>query len=360
MSEKSLSDCCGCTPASVVTAFCDAIRAFDFERAVGYMQKGYEDWGKLPTGAQIKEGFASAELLLNFNKECVSQMTYNLGETEENGENAAINVSFTYVDASELVRSVMKEFSMQALGMAILGEDEAKITKALEDVFMRTAESVPTDIAVADAAFRCVNIDGEWKITAFSEDTEKTINKIIAGLSDDINLIDALGDNFGEESGSDDGTIDFGEGFDNMTEDEPPAITAWTDVPLGSTAELDTLKICIGGYEEKKELPTIFSEPKTAEDGTKFIVISATLENITDEEICFNNEYVLSDSLGNNYEPYPEISMLEYDETFWFASLEPHVPKRGVLIYNVSEDSDGYYMSAVNNAIGEGFRLYAR
>ena len=204
--------------------------------------------------------------------------------------------------------------------------------------------------------FHCVNGDDGWKIVPFDSEAENAIVTIIAAaatkeIEDDTSFDELFGG---------DGDCNSESDFDSMSEDAPPEITSWTDVPPGDTAKLDTLKIRIDGCEEKHDLPSMFGDPKTAEEGTKFLVLSATLENITDEEIIFNNEYSLTDSSGNSYEPFSEISMLEYGETFWFASLEPNVPKSGVLIYNVAEDADGCFMCVVDNAAGVGFRLYAK
>ena len=354
--EKTITGGSFGNPTAVVTAFCDALRDFNFENTVTCMQNGSADLENLPTGEQLAEGFGS-EYFFDFFRDSASQMTYRLEETENDGENSAVAVSFTHVDASELMHASQKEFALQALAMAFSEDSESKIAQGLAEVFKKNAEAIATATDVTDVIFHCVNGDDGWKIAPFDSEAENAIITIIAAattkeIEDDTSFEDLFG--------SGDGTGSFEGDFDSMSEDAPPEITNWTDVPPGDTAKLGTLKIRIDGCEEKHDLPSMFGDPKTAEEGTKFLVLSATLENITDEEIIFNNEYSLTDSNGNSYEPFSEISMLEYDETFWFASLEPNVPKSGVLIYNVAEDTDGCFMCAVDNAAGVEFRFHVK
>ena len=52
-------------------------------------------------------------------------------------------------------------------------------------------------------------------------------------------------------------------------------------------------------------------EPETAQDGTKFVVFSVVIENITKDTLNFYND--LTESQGRKYDPYAD--------AFWYLSL---------------------------------------
>ena len=151
----------------------------------------------------------------------------------------------------------------------------------------------------------------------------------------------------------------FSDAFDDADVEEAPENTIWHDVPLGQEVELATIKICVTGCEEKNELKAEYFEPEVAQEGTKFVVFSVVIENITKDSLNFDNDLVLTDSQGRNYDPYSD-ALWYFDETFSYTDLAPNIAKSGVFVYNVPADSADYYLSVLKADTDDGYRLYAK
>ena len=123
--------------------------------------------------------------------------------------------------------------------------------------------------------------------------------------------------------------------------------------------ELATIKICVTGCEEKNELKAEYFEPEVAQEGTKFVVFSVVIENITKDSLNFDNDLVLTDSQGRNYDPYSD-ALWYFDETFSYTDLAPNIAKSGVFVYNVPADSADYYLSVLKADTDDGYHLYAK
>lgn len=334
----SLVGCSGSKPDTVVTTFCAAVQAFDFEKAATCMQNGSEDLEDPYDDAEMED--LSSEQVMTYLKKCTSKMTYKIGESKVDGESATVPVSFTYVDASAVITSALSEYITQAFALAFSGADDARMEELFGSIFMEKTESVETGTATADVTFRCVKVDGDWKIASFSEEAEEALINILT-----CNIASAL--------------ERFGEAFDDEGGKEAPENTVWHDVPLGQKVELATIKICITGCEEKNELTAEYFDPAVAQEGTKFVVFSVVIENTTKDSMSFDNDLVLTDSQGRNYDPYSD-ALWYFDETFCYTDLAPNIAKSGVFVYNVPTDSADYYLSVLKAGTDDGFHLYAQ
>ena len=112
-------------------------------------------------------------------KKCASKMTYTIGEVKTEGDNATVTVSFTYTDASPIVTSVVGEYIVQGLALALSGADEAQMEELLVNIFKEKVEVIEPGTASADVTFNCVKVDGKWKISAFSDESSKAMTNIV-------------------------------------------------------------------------------------------------------------------------------------------------------------------------------------
>jgi hypothetical protein len=334
----SLVGCSGSKPDTVITTFCNAVKAFDFETAATCMENGSNDFEDPYDDAELEEDLMS-EQVMSYLKDCASQLTYQLGEATIDGDAASVPVSISYVDASPVITSALGEYIAQALGLAFSGADEAQMEELFGSIFMEKTESVQTAMASDTVVFKCVKVDGDWKIAEFDDDAQTVITNILTS-----NIAGAF--------------ENFGEGFDDG-EDESPADTIWHDIPLGQEVELATLKLCVTNCEEVSELTGQYMNPDAAQEGTKYVVFSVKVENTTKDTLNFNNDLVLTDSQGRSYDPYFN-ALWYYDETFSYTDLAPNIAKSGVFVYNVPTDSSDYYLSVLKANTDDGYRLYAK
>ncbi len=347
----SLAACGGATdtntPEYVVKTFCEAIQSYDFEAAGNCMENGASDLEYVYDEEKLEEAFSSAAAL-EFFKDSAAKMTFEIGEADVEEENVLVKVpvTFTYVDATDLINEVLDEYLLQSLELAWDDVSDEEIEAALDEIFADKIESVKTGTAEVEFTFNCVMVEENWKIEFFSDEDEAIINDIITS-----NMESATEDYMAY----DDDDYDYD---DSWYEDETE-ISTWTDFPLGNGATLSNFNICFTACEETSELPVVYDEPEKAADGTKFVVFSVEVENTTKGELDFSNDYTLTDGFGREYSPYTSYNTLEYGEDFWYTTLSPNIPKTGVFIYNVPTDSYDYYVTIPDSETGTGYIFYA-
>lgn len=321
-------------PDKVVTAYCEALKNFDSEAASACVASGETS---LEEGlSQEEEDNAIGEQMFDYVKQQAGKLTYTVGEATVDGDQATVPVTFTYVDASAVIQETMSDYIEQGLGLAFSGASEEEIENLFIDIFNEKLSSVETGTATTDVVFPCEKVDGEWKISDFSEENEDALMQVVT-----CNMVGEM-----EEIGSSD------------SEEEPAEEeAAWQDISMGQELELATIKIRITGCEETNELTTEYMDPDVAQDGTKFVVFTVEVENITKDTLNFDNDLNLEDSQGRTYEPYSD-ALWYFDETFTYTDLAPNIKTTGNFVYNVPTDSEGYFLKVGKSGTNEMYRLY--
>ncbi len=318
---------CSSKPDPTVTNFCNAMQQFDFEAMNEYIADGEEE--------SIEEIFddTEGENILSILKECAAKMTYEIESSEVTDNTAKVSVKFNYADLSPVIRDTLSEYMQQALALAFSGADEAAFETLFEDIFNEKYNAAEITMTDASVEFECENTDNGWKITNVSNDV---VNVLTA------NMLSGLEELLGETGGSD---------SESTNEDK-----IVHDVELGETIELATIKLCVTGCEERTTLSSGFGET-TAPEGTKFVVFSAEIENITKEPLSFNNDLKFYDNQGRQYEPYND-SYLYLDGVFSYVDLAPNIKQTGYLVYNVPQDAAGYYIVTGKSGTNDVYHFY--
>lgn len=321
-------------PDKVVTTFCEALKNFDSEAASACVASG--ETGVEEELSPGEEDNASAEQMFDYMKQQASQMTYTIGEATVDGDQATVPVTFTYVDASSVVQEALSDYIGQAFGLAFSGASEEDLENLFVEIFSEKLSSVETGTATAEVNFPCEKVDGAWKISSLSDEDEDALLQVVT-----CNIAGAM-----ESIGSSDSE-------EETTEEE----AVWQDIPVGQELELATIKIRITGCEETNELTTEYMDPAVAQDGTKFVVFTVEIENITKDTLNFDNDLNLEDSQGRTYEPYSD-ALWYFDETFTYTDLAPNIKTTGNFVYNVPTDSEGYFLKVGKSGTNEMYRLY--
>lgn len=320
-------------PEPIVTKFCDALKAFDMETASSCFVSGDSKIENTYTKENMEEQVI--EYLTN----CVKEMTYVLGETTTEGDKAIVPVTFTYVDASPVISAALEDYITQAFALAFSGADDSVMEDLFDTIFMEKTESVSTKSATTTVEFVCIKQDSEWKIQELSDDAQYEISNIIS-----CNIAKAM-ESFGNE----------------VIEDslEPVEEYVWYDVPVGQVLELTTIKMVITGCEEVDKLTAEYYSPDIAQEGTKFVILTVEIENITTSTLDFNNDFCLYDSQGREYQPYSN-ALWYFDETFIYTELAPNIMTSGTFVYHVPADAQDYYLTTVKSGTNEAYCLYAQ
>ena len=182
----SFAGCSVQKPETVVNDYCKALKTFDLEKAVSCLKSETEAVEGLDEFKQeIEEKGEKYYPILQYFKDNNAKMTYTIGEIQQDGEDkATVNVTFNHVDAENVITSVVSDYVMQALVMAIGGADENKLEDLLISVFKEKIKIVEPGTSVTDIKFNCEKVDGQWKISNFSEeDGEKMLNVVTLNMT---------------------------------------------------------------------------------------------------------------------------------------------------------------------------------
>lgn len=329
-------------PESTVTKFCDALKKLDTETASSYFVSGDWDIENSYTEENAEEQNIITEQFFEYFANCTKEMTYVLGETTTDGDKAVIPVTFTYVDASPVISATLGDFIAQALALEFSGADDSIMEELFSTIFIEKTESVSTGTATATVELVCIKQNDEWKIQELSDDALYKIFNIMCCNIDKV--FESFRDNFSE---------------DNSGNSEPAEEYVWYEVPAGQVVELATIKMAITGCEEVGKLTAEYYDPDIAQEGTKFVVLTVEIENITKSILDFSNDFNLYDSQGREYQPYSD-AFWYFDETFSYTELAPNIKTTGTFVYHVPADAQGYYLITAKSGTNEAYCLYVQ
>lgn len=332
---------CGKKPKAVVSEFCAAMQDADYEKMNECLSEPSDS---------VEDPFSSDEELSvfgNFISEQAKEMKYEIIDTDIDGDEAMVSVEFVYTDASSIVRNTFAQYFTQALGLAFSGASEDQMGNLLLDIFNQQLSGSPLIKTKETVGIKCVKKDKEWKIAEVSDDL---INVLTCNILETFNEI---GDSFEENSN------DSGIPVEDITDTDTAEEIDYTYVSKGEEIQLASIKISVLDCSETKELKSDYSED-VAEDGTKFIVYTIKVENITTVPFEFEaSDIPLMDSQGRYFNNYSDI-YFTVDNYIDYRELSPNMPETGVMVYKVPEDSAGYGFCLQNADTEEAYCFLGR
>lgn len=112
---------------------------------------------------------------------------------------------------------------------------------------------------------------------------------------------------------------------------------------VGDDIVLSALSLKITGVEEKQIINSTYSSPKTAKQGTKFVVISMDVTNTTNSAFSFSPDdgLLLVDDKAREFQTYSD-SIGSIDNYLNYKELSPSIKQSGVLVYEIPSDAKQY------------------
>lgn len=319
------------SPEPVVTEFCDALGAFDTEKASSCFASEAAALLSPYTEENSAEYDPFAAQAIEYLEGYAKDMTYVLGEAAVENDSAVVPVTFTYVDASPIILATVEDYNVKELEFEDSGVDDDDAYMLLfVDIFREKAVSVSAKTDTVTIEFNCVRQGDKWKIRELDRDTRYVIDNIIS-----CNIYKALSE-YGD-----------GDGF-----------FFWCTIPAGQVAELTAVKMTVTGCEERDTLTAEGIEPDAAQEGSKFVLLTVEVQNITGSELTFNNNLYLYDSQGREYELYSNASPY-FEETLSDKELAPDETATGTLVYNIDSDAEDYFIVVAKDRTSRAYCLYA-
>ncbi len=322
-------------PDKAVKQFCDGMKTFDLEK----MAEVVSTMDNVNNASKDEEEY---QVIWNYVTESASKMSYEIISSEKDGDKGSVTVKFNHVDAAPLIASTFSDFITKAIGLAFTGADDSVYQSTLEGIFNEKRASMTEPMVDTTATFSCSKTDDGWKIDKVPDEV---VSVLLCNMDKAFDKLNSDDDSVSQDPRSDD---------DNSSEEES---TEWHDIHIGETVEFNTLKITVKGCEELTTLSDEY-DSVDADEGTKFVVFTVELENITKDPITFDSgDIPFFDNQDRQFSDYDEAYMY-FDETFNYESLEPNMKKIGNFVYNVPEDATGYYFACLKDGTNEGYKFY--
>lgn len=150
----SLTGCSAtASPDSAVKAYCKGLKALDN----GQMNK-----------VLVRKNTSELDLDMggigDFIRKQASKISYEVLETTIDGDTARVRVSFTFTDASSVLREAVKESIASALNGMFKSSTDEEAGDSFARIFNEKAADAKLGTATQEETFTCKCIDGEWYV----------------------------------------------------------------------------------------------------------------------------------------------------------------------------------------------------
>ncbi len=127
---------------------------------------------------------------------------------------------------------------------------------------------------------------------------------------------------------------------------------------MGDDVETKTYKFKINSAEEKASISSGYGNPQPASDGAKFIVVNMDITNMTNEKSTFFPDDILSlaDDQGKKFKTYDD-TIGNIENYLNVQDLSPSILKKGVLVYEVPEQTAVYDLFIENEGTKEVYQV---
>lgn len=127
---------------------------------------------------------------------------------------------------------------------------------------------------------------------------------------------------------------------------------------IGDEVTLSSLSLKVTSVEEKQVISSGYGSPKTAAQGSKFIVIGMDVTNITKSVFTFypDDGFILVDDKGREYKTY-ENTIGSIDNYLNAKELSPSIKEAGLLVYELPTDAIKYALVTSKAGSSELYKI---
>lgn len=263
---------------------------------------------------------------------------YKINSSEEDGDNAVVNVDITNIDMTEVFGTLLQESISLAFSNAFSSNEitdeemDMKMNQMFFDIIEKNKENTVTN----NVDIKLHKSDKNWKISM----DDKLQNALTGNF---LNVVKSMENNFGE----------FGTFDENVEMQEDANVIKKS---IGEEVEFTTILFKVTSVKEVEKLTPEYGDSISAEEGTKFVVVDAEITNITKEEIVFNSDLLLVDNEERQFSPF-EDAIWYVDDDINFRNLAPSIKEKGKIVYLVPETSNSYYIYAGKAGTNDVFEI---
>ena len=125
---------------------------------------------------------------------------------------------------------------------------------------------------------------------------------------------------------------------------------------IGQEGDVSGMKFKVNSSRETSTLTAKYSNPATAPEGTKFIVVNMTLINNGDSDATFfaDNNFRIIDTIKSRQYTTDSDNLTNVDNYLAVRKLAPGIPETGDLVYKVPKDMTQYSFVGLDDPSTEG------
>ena len=151
--------------------------------------------------------------------------------------------------------------------------------------------------------------------------------------------------------------ININTSTENQSQNIATSTQTFLDYSIGQEVVLETLSLKVINSKEESYLQGSFGLPTTADPGTKFVVTTLSVMNLTNADFTLPSDaFSLMDGQGRLFKPYQN-TIGNVDNYLAEAQLAPSIPKRGVFVYELPIDATSYSLITAKGGSGDVYRV---
>lgn len=365
LSLALLAGCSGAKPESTVEAFFTAGQKLDTEAMAATILSESEDGLAVPDELELDESNA---YLLEYFKTNAEKMTYEITESEVDGDKAVVTMNAKYVDGAPLIQATISSAFMKMLPLAFSGTEmtEEETNQMFADTMKEQSEIVTETFAEKTLKIDLVKEDNQWYIT---EITDEMIDVVMSGFMSLSTELDSAFDETSTEESADDAEAEAESATSSVGKRSNP-------VPLGQAIEIPveysnddwtetyegTISLQINGVTKgQAALDTLMAENQfneAAPEGMEWVIFDVTMKLLDGNQdtpftILPNFEIVSSSGSEIAQDAYGVLDGNEFGYTDLFPGAEAsgrvvkYAPVGDNFLISYDENfSASYYFSA--------------
>ncbi len=190
----TLSGCGKNAPETAVSNFFSAVKTYDSEAVSKAMTPTATDNLGLASEYLRESTDPVAAPFIDYLKSNAAKITYDIMETDVDGDKATVTVKCKYVDGSQIFGKIIQELFTKLMTAAFSGQEltEEQMTQIGIDLLNENLDSTTETFAEKTFEIECINVDDIWYVSTISDELADVVSSNLFTAAKD------LADTFGE------------------------------------------------------------------------------------------------------------------------------------------------------------------
>ena len=163
----SLVGCSSAKPEDTVNVFLKNTQSLDFEKMLESMNP--DSKGSLDELEDL-ESDKTTKCLMDYYRKNASKMTYEIKNSEIDGDNATVTVNFKYIDGTDLFKEIISKLFEESIYRSFAGNDMTD--EEMQDLFVEVINGYEGEdiFDTKTVEIYCIKKDNKWYIDDAGDD----------------------------------------------------------------------------------------------------------------------------------------------------------------------------------------------